>query len=107
MVQLNEVAKAVRTAIHNKEKEVGQPQAQPDGHQQMALAIHQIFSQGQGVPVSSAHAERVVEMKLWLAAIANGQLKILDTGVVPTPPLDPSPETPAGSNGDGAETPQD
>jgi hypothetical protein len=53
----------------------------------MALAIHQVFSQGQGVPISSAHAEKVVEMKLWLAAIANGQLKIVDTGkpVVPPP----------------------
>jgi hypothetical protein len=63
------------------------PQGQPDGHQQMALAIHQVFSQGQGVPISSAHAEKVVEMKLWLAAIANGQLKIVDTGkpVVPPP----------------------
>ncbi len=105
---MSEVAQAVRRAIHNKEKEVGQPQEQPDGHQQMALAIHQIFAQGQGVPVSSAHAEKVVEMKMWLAAIANGQLKIVDTGVAPTPiPKDPPPEIPTGSNGDGAETPQD
>lgn len=54
-------------------------QQEPDGHQKMALAIHNIFSQGQGVPVSSAHAERVVEMKLWLVAVASGQLKIVDT----------------------------
>lgn len=60
-----------------------QPQ-QADGHQQMAMRIHQIFSQGQGVPISSAQAEQVVEMKLWLAAIANGQLRILDTAKMPT-----------------------
>ncbi len=68
---------------------------QPDGHQQMALAIHQVFSQGQGVPVSSAHAEKVVEMKLWLAAVASGQLKVVDTAKAP----------PEGLGGDdGAET---
>jgi len=54
-------------------------QRQPDGHQQMAMRIHQIFSQGQGVQVSSAQAEAVVELKLWLAAIANGQLVVVDT----------------------------
>jgi len=54
-------------------------QKQPDGHQQMAMRIHQIFSQGQGVQVSSAQAEAVVELKLWLAAIANGQLVVVDT----------------------------
>ncbi len=58
---------------------------QLDGHQQMAAGIHAIFSQGQGVPVSSAHAERVVEMKLWLAAIVNGQLQIVDTAQAKKP----------------------
>jgi hypothetical protein len=53
----------------------------------MAAGIHAIFSQGQGVPVSSAHAEKVVEMKLWLAAIANGQLKIVDTAQERIKPL--------------------
>jgi len=75
-------------------------QVQPDGHQQMALRIHQIFSQGQGVQVSSAQAEAVVELKLWLAAIVNGQLKIVDTKAVeagappvpPVPPLAPVPD---------------
>jgi len=69
-------------------------QVQPDGHQQMALRIHQIFSQGQGVQVSSAQAEAVVELKLWLAAIVNGQLKIVDTApkpAAPTPALTPVP----------------
>jgi len=105
MVQLNEVTKAVKSAIHNKEKEV--PEQQPDGHQKIALGIFQIFNEG--VPVSSAKSEQVSEMKLWLAAIANGQLKIVDTAAIPdTPPVDPPPaDPPAGSNGDGAETPQD
>jgi len=104
MVQLNKVAQAVNSAIHNKEKEVSEPQPQPDGHQKIALGIFQIFNEG--VPVSSAQSEQVSEMKLWLAAIANGQLKIVDTAVVP--PADPPPaDPPAGSNGDGAETPQD
>lgn len=59
---------------------------QVDGHQQMASRIHQIFAQGQGVQVSSAQAEAVVEIKLWLAAIANGQLRIIDTkAVAPAP----------------------
>lgn len=53
-------------------------QAPADGHQQMAARIHGVFAQGAGVQVSSAQAEAVVEMKLWLAAIANGQLRILD-----------------------------
>ena len=76
---------------------MAEPQQQMDGHQQMALAIHQVFAQGQGVPVSSAAAEKVVEMKLWLAAIANGQLKIVDTAAPTVPP-------PAGLGGDdGAE----
>lgn len=70
---------------------------QPDGHQQMAASIHSIFSQGQGVPVSSAAAERVVEMKLWLAAIVNGQLKIVDTAV-PAPVKIPIKE---GKEGNG------
>jgi hypothetical protein len=106
MVQLNQVAKAVKSAIHNKEKEVEQPQALPDSHQKMALAVHQVFSQGQGVPISSTVAEQMVEMKLWLAAIANGQLKIIDTNLpqVDQPPVDPPPP---GNNGDGAETPKD
>ncbi len=77
-------------------------QVQPDGHQQMALRIHQIFSQGQGVQVSSAQAEAVVELKLWLAAIVNGQLKIIDTrapaAAAAVPPLTPVP----GGEGDGA-----
>ncbi len=110
MVQLNQVAKAVNSAIYNKEKEVPDPQPQPDGHQVIALGILQIFTEG--VPVSSTMSEKVSEMKLWLAAIANGQLKIIDTAAVPlpdkTPPADPPPaDPPAGSNGDGAETPQD
>ncbi len=54
-------------------------QRQADGHQQMAARIHAIFSTGQGVQVSSAQAEAVVELKLWLAAIANGQLVVTDT----------------------------
>ena len=58
---------------------------QLDGHQQMAAQIHGVFSNGAGVQVSSAQAERVVEMKLWLAAIANGQLRILDTAAVQKP----------------------
>ena len=63
-------------------------QPQPDGHQQMAIRLHSLLAQGQGVPISSAQAEQVVEMKLWLAAIANGQLRILDTaqGRGPAPP---------------------
>lgn len=71
-------------------------QAQQEGHQQMAMKIHQVFSQGQGVPISSAQAEQVVEMKLWLAAVANGQLRILDTAQIPpAPPLPPdSPDVP-------------
>jgi len=52
-----------------------------DGHQKMALGIHTIFSKGEGVPVSSVIAEQVAEMKLWLAAIVNGQLKIVDTAM--------------------------
>ena len=62
-----------------------QPQQQPDGHQQMALSIHTIFTQGAGVPISSTASERVSEMKLWLAAIANGQLKIIDLAAPPVP----------------------
>ncbi len=57
---------------------MAEEQQQVDGHQQMAARIHSVFAQGQGVQVSSAQAEAVVEMKLWLAAIANGQLRILD-----------------------------
>jgi hypothetical protein len=69
---------------------VPEEQQQMDGHQQMAAKIHQIFSQGQGVPISSAQAEQVVEMKLWLAAVANGQLRVLDTAqIAPTPPTPP------------------
>jgi hypothetical protein len=68
------------------------PEQQPqmDGHQQMAARIHNIFAQGAGVQVSSAQAEAVVELKLWLAAIVNGQLKIVDQAA-PTvvPPLTP------------------
>jgi hypothetical protein len=75
----------------------------------MAAGIHAIFSQGQGVPVSSAHAEKVVEMKLWLAAIANGQLKIIDTAQAKKPIGEPLPlfdeKPPEGLGGDdGAET---
>ncbi len=75
---------------------MNQPQAQqPDGHQQMAMRVHQLFSQGQGVPISSAQAEQVVEIKLWLAAIANGQLVVVDTKqVAPTPPAPPAPPEP-------------
>ncbi len=54
-------------------------QKKPDGHQQMAARVHSIFANGAGVQVSSAQAEAIVEMKLWLAAIANGQLVIIDT----------------------------
>ena len=68
-----------------------------DGHKQMAARIHGVFAQGAGVQVSSAQAEAVVEMKLWLAAIANGQLRILDTAAQgPTPVPTPAP----GGNGD-------
>lgn len=63
---------------------------QPDGHQKIALSIFQIFNEG--VPVSSAKSEQVSEMKLWLAAIANGQLKVVDTAEKK-------------ENGNGAETP--
>lgn len=71
---------------------------QPDGHQSMALAIHKIFSQDGGVPISSLVSEQVSEMKLWLGAIANGQLKIIDTAqTVPVKKEDP----------DGTETPKD
>jgi len=109
VVQLNEVAKAVNSAIHNKEKEVPDTQPQPDGHQKIALGIFQIFNEG--VPVSSAKSEQVSEMKLWLAAIANGQLKIIDTAAAQKPVGEKVPlfdeDPPAGSNGDGAETPQD
>jgi len=66
----------------------------------MAAGIHAIFSQGQGVPVSSAHAERVVEMKLWLAAIVNGQLQIVDTAV-PTPVKVPIKAGKEGKEGNG------
>jgi hypothetical protein len=72
-----------------------QVQQPVDGHQQMAARIHQIFSQGAGVQVSSAQAEAVVELKLWLAAIANGQLRVLDTAAAPAA----VPDIPAG-NGD-------
>jgi len=72
-----------------------QPQAPADGHQQMAARIHGVFATGQGVQVSSAQAEAVVEMKLWLAAIANGQLKIIDTAT-----LQPVPK--GEGEGDGA-----
>lgn len=67
---------------------MNEPQAQApvDGHQQMAARIHGVFATGAGVQVSSAQAEAVVEMKLWLAAIANGQLKITDTAASPAPP---------------------
>ena len=64
-----------------------QPQPAADAHQQMAARIHGVFAQGQGVQVSSAQAEAVVEMKLWLAAIANGQLVLTDTAVPPAPPV--------------------
>lgn len=60
-------------------------QAPADGHQQMAARIHGVFANGAGVQVSSAQAEAVVEMKLWLAAIANGQLRILDTAAQQKP----------------------
>ena len=55
------------------------PAPQVDGHQQMALSIHKIFSQDGGIPISSLVSEQVSEMKLWLGAIANGQLRIVDT----------------------------
>jgi len=76
-------------------------QAQPNTHQKMAASIHGIFAQGQGIQVSSAQAETVVEMKLWLAAIANGQLRITDTAQPVTPDL--PPKIPEGAN-DGAPT---
>jgi hypothetical protein len=80
-----------------KENNVPEEQQQMDGHQQMAAKIHQIFSQGQGVPISSAQAEQVVEMKLWLAAVANGQLRVLDTAqLAPAPTVPPIvPDVPA------------
>lgn len=80
---------------------MNEPQAQPqvDGHQQMAARIHGVFATGAGVQVSSAQAEAVVEMKLWLAAIANGQLKIVDTGTAAAPPAPPAtPAPPAAVN---------
>ncbi len=71
---------------------------QVDGHQSMALAIHKIFSQDGGIPISSIMSEQVSEMKLWLSAIINGQLKIIDTAqAVPVKEEDP----------DGTETPKD
>lgn len=78
---------------------MAEEQQQVDGHQQMAARVHSIFAQGQGVQVSSAQAEAVVEIKLWLAAIANGQLKVIDTAPqagpegmsIPTGPLDGTP----------------
>lgn len=69
--------------------------SQPDGHQQMAMSIHKIFSQDGGVPISSAISEQVSEMKMWLGAIAGGQLKVVDTAEEKK------------EEGDGAETPQD
>jgi hypothetical protein len=68
-------------------------QQQMDGHQQMAAKIHSVFAQGQGVQVSSAQAEQIVEMKLWLAAIANGQLKIVDLAATGSMPV-ADPDTP-------------
>lgn len=83
------------------------PDQQPDGHQKIALGIYQIFSEG--VPVSSAKSEQISEMKLWLAAIANGQLKIIDTAELQKPVGEGVPlfdEKPPGGLGgdDGAET---
>jgi hypothetical protein len=78
-----------------KENNVSEVQQQQmDGHQQMAAKIHSVFAQGQGVQISSAQAEQVVEMKLWLAAVANGQLRVLDTAQAGTPPPVPSVELP-------------
>lgn len=52
-------------------------------HQNMAAVIHQIFSKPPGIQCSSADAEKIVEIKSWLAAIVNGQLQITDTKALP------------------------
>lgn len=66
-----------------------------NGHQRMAVQIHNVFSSGQGVPVSSAQAEAVVEMKMWLRAIAEGQLHVVteeEFGLaLAAPPMPPAP----------------
>jgi len=71
-----------------------QPLQEPTTHQKMAASVHAVFAAGQGIQISSAQAEQVVEMKLWLAAIANGQLQIVDMNAPQTPappPLTPDP----------------
>lgn len=74
-----------------------------DTHPKMAATILSIFAQGQGVQISSTIAEQMAEIKLWLAAIAEGKLVVgqpVTEGMTPPPGTEPPAiDPPEGANG--------